>query len=496
MENQVEINYQQNYYKKSVIIIGAGPCGLSNLKYLNNKVNVICIDCKEDLGGQWYLDQYTEETHPNIQSNAFYNQHGFLQSSMYESLICNVPKSLMIFKDSPAQQEYDEYMTCQQFYQYLQDYSAKHDMKKNMLFKTYVQSVRLAANLSEEEKQQAGIQISKKFLVKIVSSDDYTKNSRYLQADYVIIANGHYSVPNYPYIPNKDVFKAQTLHTHNYRENHIQDFQNKHLVIYGCGFSSQDIFYILLKKTPENQRPSKITVIGNEKIIGYFKQTKSYLQEIESGLLTFLSPCIKEFDSENSLVLQDDQKVENIDVFMYATGYQYTFPFLDFEKDKLIDLYQRRGINYSLGPLYLRTFSIREPNLIFVGVVQQVLSSQQGIERQSIFVSKVITDEIKLPTEQEMQQEFENDYQEALAQYKDGNQYIKFAQVQGIDEFKFFRQLAQLCDIPSDEEYNSYVLKHLFPLYVNAFLGNYPDLKSSDVTSQLPPNYYPKSDHF
>ncbi|KAL4485421.1 hypothetical protein ABPG72_008289 [Tetrahymena utriculariae] len=496
MASQIELEYQQNYNQKSVLIIGAGPCGLTNLKYLNNKVNVICIDCKQDLGGQWCLDKYTEETHPNLQSNAFYKQHGFLQSSMYEKLICNVPKSLMVFKDSPAQQEYDEFMTCSQFYQYLQDYSIKHQIKKNILFKTYVQSVRLAANLSDEEKNQAGIQISKKFLIQIVSSDDYTQNSRYLQADYVIVANGHYSVPNIPYIPNKDIFKAETFHTHQYRENLIQKFQNKHLVIYGCGFSSQDIFYILLKKTPENKRPSKITVIGNEIIIGYFKQSKNYQQEIESGILTFLSPYIKEFESENSLVLQDGQKVENIDIFMYATGYQYTFPFLDFEKDKLIDLHQRRGINYSLGPLYLRTFSIREPNLIFVGVLQQILSTQQGIERQSIFVSKVISDEIKLPNQQDMQEDFEKNYQEALNKYKDGNQYIKFAQIQGIDEFEFFRQIGKLCDIPCDEEYNNYVLKYLFPLYVNAHLGNYPDLKSSDVTSQLPRNYYPKSGHF
>ncbi|KAL4438319.1 hypothetical protein ABPG74_009742 [Tetrahymena malaccensis] len=496
MANQVEIDYQQNYNKKSVLIIGAGPCGLSILKYLNNKVNVISIECKEDLGGQWCLDQYTEETHPNLKSDAFYNQHGCLQSSMYENLICNVPKSLMIFKDNPVQQGYDEYMTCQQFYQYLQDYCAKYDIKKNILLKTYVQSVRLAVNLSDEEKNQTGIEISKKFLVQIVSNDDYTQNSRYLQADYVVVANGHYSVPNIPYIPNKDIFKAETIHTHNYRENHISKFQNKHLVIYGCGFSSQDIFYILLKKTPQHQRPSKITVIGNEKIIGYFKQTKNYLSEIENGILTFLSPCIKKFESENSLVLEDGQKVENIDIFMYATGYQYKFPFLDFEKDKLIDLYQKRGVNYSLGPLYLRTFSIKEPNLIFVGILQAVLSSFQGIERQSILVSKVINEEIKLPTQQEMQEDFEKDYQEALNSYKDGNQYIKFSQVQGIDEFGYFRQIAKMCDIPSDEEYNSYVLKYLFPLYVNAFLGNYPDLKSSDVTSQLPRDYYPKSDNF
>ncbi|KAL4438318.1 hypothetical protein ABPG74_009741 [Tetrahymena malaccensis] len=496
MTDQVEIDYQQSYDQKSVLIIGAGPCGLSSLKYLSNMVNVICIECKEDLGGQWRQEKYTEETYPNLQNNAFYNQHGALQSSMYENLICDVPKSFMIFKDTPAKQEYGEFMTCQQFYQYLQDYSLKNDIKKKIVFKTYVQSVRLAVNLSEDEKNQVGFQISKKFLVQIVSNEDYTKNTRFLQADYVIVANGHNSVPNYPDIPNKNIFKAQMMHTHNYRENKTKVFQKKHLVIYGCGISSQDIVYILLKKTEEDQRPSKITMVGNQMMISLFKQTKSYLKEVESGILTFLSPCIKQFESENSLVLEDGHKVENIDIFMYATGYQYAFPFLDFEKDKLIDLYQKRGANYSLGPLYLRTFSVREPNLIFVGVLQQVLSSQQGVERQAILVSKVITDEIKLPTQQEMQEDFDKNYQEALTLYNDGNRYIRFSQHKGIDEFLFFRQISNLCGIPSDEEYNGYILKVLLPLYINAFLGNYPDLKQSNVSSQLPPGFFPKSGHF
>ncbi|EAR84951.1 flavin-binding monooxygenase-like protein (macronuclear) [Tetrahymena thermophila SB210] len=496
MTDQIEQDYKSKYDQKSVLIIGAGPCGLSNLKYLNGKVNVICIECKEDLGGQWCQEKYTEETHPNLQNNAYYNQHGVLQSSMYENLICDVPKSLMIFKDTPANQEFGEFMTCQQFYQYLQDYSLKNCIKNKILFKTYVQSVRLAANLSDEEKNQVGFQISKKFLVQIVSNEDYNKSIRFLQADYVIVANGHFSVPNYPDIPNKNVFKAQTMHTHNYRVNKTNIFQKKHLVIYGCGISSQDIVYILLKKTTEEERPQKITMIGNEMMINFFKQTKSYRKEVESGVLTFLSPYIKQFESENSLVLENGDKVENIDIFMYATGYQYAFPFLNFQRDKLIDLYQKRGANYSLGPLYLRTFSVREPNLIFVGILQQVLSTQQGTERQAILVSKVILDEIKLPTQEAMQEDFNNNYQEALSLYNDGNKYIKFSQHKGIDEFTFFRQIANLCDIPSDEEYNGYLLKNLLPLYINAFLGNYPDLKQSNVSSQLPPGYFPKSGQF
>lgn len=55
-------------------------------------------------------------------------------------------------------------------------------------------------------------------------------------------------------------------------------------------------------------------------------------------------------------------------MFLYATGYDYLYTLLDQKVDKLIDMYTLDdGRNFSFGPLYLRIFSVRDPDLLFLG---------------------------------------------------------------------------------------------------------------------------------
>lgn len=78
---------------------------------------------------------------------------------------------------------------------------------------------------------------------------------------------------------------------------------------------------------------------------------------------------IKECISHNSIILEDGEIISDVDNMLYATGYKYSYPFLEKNShiDNLIEFYnERKG---SFGPLYKRLFSLREPNLIFIGVV-------------------------------------------------------------------------------------------------------------------------------
>lgn len=100
-------------------------------------------------------------------------------------------------------------------------------------------------------------------------------------------------------------------------------------------------------------------------------QSKSdcYLEEMTTGRLVYKSGNITKFNSPNSILLDNGEIIENVDNVLYATGYQYSYPFLEKNShiDNIIEFYNER--KNSFGPLYRRMFAVREPNLIFLGTV-------------------------------------------------------------------------------------------------------------------------------
>ena len=80
-EADAESNYIQNCKnegKQSVVIIGGGPCGILSTRYISQNSNVLCVEGKSDLGGLWHSDEYTEENHPSLKTDAYYREYGVL----------------------------------------------------------------------------------------------------------------------------------------------------------------------------------------------------------------------------------------------------------------------------------------------------------------------------------------------------------------------------------------------------------------------------------
>ncbi|EAR84950.2 flavin-binding monooxygenase-like protein (macronuclear) [Tetrahymena thermophila SB210] len=497
MEQNIENIYKNGYDKNSVLIIGSGPSGILASKYLSKNNNIICIENREDIGGQWNFDKYNEENHPNLQQTAFYHHYGVWSSSLYENLQANLPRFQMTFKGFPTKPEYQEFMKAEEFYEYLQDYCAHHQLKKYMLFNTFVSSVRLIKNLSEDEKQNKGQLLTKRFLIEIKDSSDYRKNVRYLQADNVIVATGHYSVPNYPKISNLELFQGEKFHTHYFRQNYLQKFTNKHLVIYGGSQSAQDLLCIILKQTDRSQHPYKITLIANIVIIDRFKQSEAYKEEIKNKQLALAVTNVKGFVSEKSLILESGEYVENIDILMFASGYQYCFPFLENSNDNLIEFVKENERKNCFGPLYKRLFCVREPNLIFLGMTFNTATIQQMFERQVICAQRFIDKIISLPSQEDMLKDFEYDFQKSQYNFKDGRDFFKVSHFTGQNEYEYSKQLCELAQMQFDEEFNAYVKNIFVPISEKTVLkGNYPWMKQEKISHLIPESYSPKEDLF
>lgn len=79
--------------KSKILVIGAGPAGLSTLKALKSlseqDYEIICLEKQSDWSGQW---NYTWRS-----STDKYGEH--VHSSMYSQLWTNFPKEIFEFPD-------------------------------------------------------------------------------------------------------------------------------------------------------------------------------------------------------------------------------------------------------------------------------------------------------------------------------------------------------------------------------------------------------------
>jgi dimethylaniline monooxygenase (N-oxide forming) len=87
----------------------------------------------------------------------------------------------------------------------------------------------------------------------------------------------------------------------------------------------------------------------------------------------------------------DDGSFDNFDIIILCTGYQVDFPFLP------------KKYNQSVRKNYKFIFNPHDPSLSFVGFARPVIGSIPAIsEVQSIYLSKIYSGKLKLPTTKQM----------------------------------------------------------------------------------------------
>ncbi|XP_064003344.1 dimethylaniline monooxygenase [N-oxide-forming] 2-like isoform X1 [Pogoniulus pusillus] len=103
-----------------------------------------------------------------------------------------------------------------------------------------------------------------------------------------------------------------------------------------------------------------------------------------------LKPKVKEF-TESSAVFEDGTTEDNIDVVLFATGYIFTFPFLEESV---------RGLFDDNRSLYKRIFppQLEKPTLAIIGLVQLTGSVMVGSEMQARWVTGIFAGWSKLPS--------------------------------------------------------------------------------------------------
>jgi len=406
-----------------VCIIGAGPRGLVSARHLSEVKNleVVIFESKSDVGGVWLFQNEDESTY---RSNNYNNLYNCDQNSIYQTLLTNLPYFFMELKDFPMREfksEIPNFITIDLYQKYLSAYTDRFNLRKLIQFNTLVKSVRLYENLDEDEKTK--VKNPRKFVVTTVDSTGtyLNENQKVYDFDYIIIASGQYSAPYIPNIPGIENFKGNSLHCKYYRTPHSEIFNNKRVLIIGGGASATDLLVQLFTGNGEKPDYCKKVIVSARSL--NLKEATDFKNYVEIGRLDF-KPVVTSFKEHNIACFKDGTE-EEIDTIIYSTGYKFKFPYLDLEKDKIIDYDENQNRGGFFGPIYKKFIAIREPNMFFIGFLQMTTIVHILPELQALTAKFIIEGKLPIPSKEDMMKSFEEDVQKHLTGVGDLAHFFK-----------------------------------------------------------------------
>lgn len=312
-------------------IIGAGPSGLAQLRAFEaaqkkgvDIPEIVCFEKQENWGGMW---NYTWRTGLGKYGEPI---HG----SMYRYLWSNGPKECLEFSDYSFIDHFGKpissYPPRPVLFDYIQGRIKKSGARKFIRFNTAARWVTF-----DEDTQ--------KFTVVL---DDLANDTTYEEVfDYLVVATGHFSVPNMPFFKGIDTFTGSVLHAHDFRG--AEPFVDRKLLIIGSSYSAEDIGIQCYKHGARSVTLSyRTTPIGAD--------WPDRMREL---------PIVTHFEEDK--VFFSDGTVDTFDDVILCTGYQHKFPFLP---DSL-----RLKTRNRLFPdgLYKGIVFNEQPRLIYLGMQDQ-----------------------------------------------------------------------------------------------------------------------------
>ncbi|VVD00849.1 unnamed protein product, partial [Leptidea sinapis] len=333
-----------------VCIVGAGLGGITTAKSLKEKgISFTILESSAFFGGIWRYE-------PKVGND----EYGVpIHSSMYKHLRTNLPKPTMQLNGFPVPEDMRSYPTWDVYYNYVKEYVQHFDIEKYIRYSHYVHAI-TRANDSWKVKHKH-----------LPTGNEYEH-----EFEYVILATGHFSKPQYPNIPGEHLFKGKIIHSHNYREP--EPYTDRRVLTVGSGPSGMDISIDLayFAKTVFHSHHSDLK--------HRTPFPKNYIQK----------PDIKEFDEKGVTFV--DGSYEQIDHVVYCTGYEFDFSYLD----------ETSGLEIrpkTVMPLYKLIVNINEPTLLIVGLIEKACIAAR-------YTAALVAGDFELPSKEEMLKEWQQRY--------------------------------------------------------------------------------------
>jgi dimethylaniline monooxygenase (N-oxide forming) len=385
-----------------VLVIGAGSSGIAAAKALYEaRVPFDCFELGPAVGGMW----------------VYKNPNGL--SGCYSTLEMNTSCPRMAYSDFPMPAYFPDYPMHWQVREYFDRYVDHFGIRDTITFATKVEHLRRRDDaVWEATISGAGV------------GDRPVR-----EYDAVAVANGHHWDPRWPEPRFPGSFAGTEMHSHDFREPEM--FAGRRVVVVGVGNSGMDIacaasytadatfisarrgVHVIrkrLKGKPVDQTllppglpwwvrqkgfellrrrsgdPSEYGMPVPDHKVGHAHPTLSdeFLDRLRDGAVA-PKPNIAELRGEQ--VLFEDGSSEDVDVVVYATGYQVTFPFFD------------PGFISAPGndlPLYRRTFHPEIGGAYFIGLAQPLGALMPVAEAQGEWIAAHLSGGYHLPPADEI----------------------------------------------------------------------------------------------
>lgn len=344
-----------------VAVIGAGPSGLAQLQAFEaaraggaEVPEIVCFEKQDDWGGLWRytwrsgLDEHGDPCH----------------GSMYRYLWSNGPKECLEFADYPFEEHFGRPIPSFPPRAVLEDYivgrAKKSGVRRHIQFGTAVRWVSF-------DDDRAVFTVTVEDLARRETRDE--------EFDHVIVATGHFSVPNVPSYPGFESFPGRILHSHDFRDS--QEFAGKDLLVVGGSYSAEDIALQTRKYGARS-----VTISYRSAAMGF--PWPDGIEEV---------PLLERVDGKIARFV--DGSSRSIDAIVLCTGYRHHFPFIE------SDL--RLATTNVLYPpdLYKGIFWVANPKMMYLGMQDQFYTFTM-FDAEAWYARDVVLGRITLPDRTEM----------------------------------------------------------------------------------------------
>ena len=201
--------------------------------------------------------------------------------------------------------------------------------------------------------------------------------------DMVLVASGHYSVPNVPTFPGIERFPGRVLHGHDFRD--ANEFAGKRLLCIGSSYSAEDIAMQCVK-----YGAASVVCTWRTKPMG-FKWPKNIE---ERPLLTRIEGKTCHFR---------DGSTAEVDAIIMCTGYLHSYKFLE---DKL----RLKSPNLLYPPnLFKGTVWLNGGNdkVLYIGAQDQYYTYTM-FDAQALWAVKYVLGMIQIPDKYTMEEDWKS----------------------------------------------------------------------------------------
>ena len=144
-----------------------------------------------------------------------------------------------------------------------------------------------------------------------------------------------------------------------------------------------------------------------------------------------------------------------------------------------------------IEPVYRRIWSVREPDLLFVGLFEFRYWMFISFERQARVVAEYVKGKIRLPRAEEMLREVEEDKQELLRSNLPMYKFYKYGNL------SYFEKLQRMTEIPFDAAYEENQKRYREVMRQGYELdANFASTKKIDFDAVVGKDFLPTTKHF